>query len=392
MFVGKGGAGKTTLAAATALRAAMRGRRTLLVALDQTRSLGDVLGRGTDEFPVGELVELPFGGDTGAGEESVSGRLAALDIDTLALLEERYASVAPMLTSAVGGGPVWTALAPGELTGVPGVQEVLGLAQIAEHAASGEFDAIVVDCPATADALRTLSAPKTFADYLERVWPRHDRAVALSGNDPRQLLLVSVVERVASAVASVEALLADPGRTSTRIVTTGERVALAHTRRLLTVASLAGLRVDLVVLNRVRGTGQAVGDLADLAGSVEVRTVGASDHEPIGWAGLARIGDELYDDVDPVALQSEPVPAFRVAHESGSGLDSVYTLRMPLPLADASTLTLGRVDDDLVVGAEGVRRRLTLPSVLRRCTVSAAELDTDALVVRFRPNPEVWPA
>ncbi len=80
-----------------------------------------------------------------------------------------------------------------------------------------------------------------------------------------------------------------------------------------------------------------------------------------------------------------------VRWESGTGLESVFTLRLRLPVVDPGTLRLGRVEDDVIVGADGVRRRLRLAPVLRRCTVEGADLDGEHLVVRFRPDPEVWP-
>jgi arsenite-transporting ATPase len=81
-----------------------------------------------------------------------------------------------------------------------------------------------------------------------------------------------------------------------------------------------------------------------------------------------------------------------VDRESGSGLEAVYRLRLELPHVDSATLTLGRVDEDLIIGVGGMRRRVRLASVLRRCIVTGAQLRDSELTVRFRPNPEVWPA
>jgi arsenite/tail-anchored protein-transporting ATPase len=81
-----------------------------------------------------------------------------------------------------------------------------------------------------------------------------------------------------------------------------------------------------------------------------------------------------------------------VDRESGSGLEAVYRMRLELPQVDSSALSLGRVDDDLIIGAGGMRRRVRLASVLRRCVVMDAQLRGSELTVRFRPNPEVWPA
>ena len=81
-----------------------------------------------------------------------------------------------------------------------------------------------------------------------------------------------------------------------------------------------------------------------------------------------------------------------VAHESGSGLESVYTMTLRLPVVDPSTVSLGRVEDDVIIGADGTRKRVRLASVLRRCVVLGAEFESGNLVVRFRPDPALWPA
>uniref|UniRef100_UPI003D77361B ArsA family ATPase n=1 Tax=Nocardia carnea TaxID=37328 RepID=UPI003D77361B len=109
-----------------------------------------------------------------------------------------------------------------------------------------------------------------------------------------------------------------------------------------------------------------------------------------GHAGAVRRDSSaaMRDDAGSAAAEAA-APAVRL--ESGAGLHSVYALRIQLPVADPATLRLGRVEDDLIVGADGVRRRLRLAPVLRRCTVSTAELDDGYLVVRFRPDPQEWP-
>ena len=111
--------------------------------------------------------------------------------------------------------------------------------------------------------------------------------------------------------------------------------------------------------------------------------------EPVGLTSLGALSDAVGAQI------CRPGPEFApstVRLESGTGVDSVYALRMHLPLVDPASLSLGRADDDLIVGADGHRRRVRLASVLRRCTVDSAELDGAHLVVRFRPDPSVWPA
>ncbi|HEY5843020.1 MAG TPA: ArsA-related P-loop ATPase, partial [Mycobacterium sp.] len=168
LFVGKGGVGKSTLAAATAVRDARSGQRVLVVSTDQAHSLGDVLGVPVpptgDRAPIRVLADLDIG-DADAG----GGFLDALALDTLALLEARWRDIAPPLAGRFPQSDLGS-VAPEELSAVPGIQEVLGLHEVGQLARSGNWDHVVVDCASTADAMRMLTLPSNFGLYLERAW------------------------------------------------------------------------------------------------------------------------------------------------------------------------------------------------------------------------------
>ena len=423
----------------------------LLASLDQAHSIGDALG-----------VRLPHDPGTVTGITRVEPGLDVIEIDSLALLEDRFAEVTSMLSAggshrhSAGIDP--SALDPAELTGLPGVQELLALTELAGFAEDADWDVLVVDCPPSADMLRLLTAPQTLLDYLERLWPPHARAVSVSGFDPRRAVLAATVERIVGTVTGVRDLLVDHERTGLRLVAAAERVAVAETRRVRSAAALLGLRLDAVVVNKLlppapapsgpleaahpavhwylnrRADQQAAlaalrADLDDVA----LLTAAHTGAEPIGPDALAALAPAPWPDGEPRADRARE-PGFAagrsgpggdgctggdggtggdgesgepddtptrvdvrsgepvVRWESGTGVDSVYALWMRLPVVDPATLRLGRVEDDLIVGADGVRRRVRLAPVLRRCTVAGAELDSGRLVVRFRPDPALWPA
>ncbi|WP_082393020.1 ArsA family ATPase [Nocardia arizonensis] len=408
MFVGKGGVGKTTLACAAAMSHRRARRRVLIASLDQAHSLGDALG-----------FRFPHDAGTVPGIARVLPGLDVIELDSLALLEDRFREVVRMLDAESGHehGVDIAALDPAELTGLPGVQELLMLVEVAQLAEEDEWDVIVLDCPPTADMLRILTAPDTMLGYLERVWPPHARAMSALGTDLRRAVLATTVDRIVAAVSGVRDLLADHRRTGARLVTVAERVAVAEADRVRSAAALLGLRLDEVIVNKVlppvpppsgpsehpavhwylsRRAEQVevVEELRARAHGVAVVLIPHTGTEPVGvepLSALSRAVDApsmLGDNPAEVRASSgEPV----VRLESGTGLHSVYTMRMPLPVVDSATLRLGRVEDDLIVGADGVRRRVRLAPVLQRCTVEAAELDGDCLVVRFRPDPQMWP-
>ncbi|AWZ25563.1 MULTISPECIES: ArsA family ATPase [Rhodococcus] len=398
-FLGKGGAGKTTLAAAEALATARAGEPVLVVSIDRAHSLGDVL-------------DLPPATNRDAGAtdiRTVEDNLGMVEIDSLQLLRTRYAVLASM--AALAGthehADQFDLPEPDELTGLPGVEELLVLAEVARLADSGRWALVVVDAPASADALRTLTAPRTVSDSLERIWPQHSRVAAATGPDPRTGVFVALFDRLLSGITAVRDLLDDRGRSAAVIVATPDRAGRAELARVRSWLALSGIRVDAVVVNgvvpAVGGSGAAARLLADQRAAHEaiVAEIGAAvtdvpvivcerrAAEPVGLAALEELATALRRDaLVPSSETDEPV---RVQQESGTGVESVYAMRMYLPLADPASLTLGRIGDDLVVGADGMRRRVRLASGLRRCTVSDAEFDGTDLVVRFVPDPAVWP-
>lgn len=409
LFVGKGGVGKSTLATATAVRDARAGQRVLIVSTDQAHSTGDVLGAvitptGRRE-PTRVLADLDTAGDGG-------GSLDALALDTLALLGERWRQVAGAVSARFPESDLGD-LAPEELSALPGVQEVLGLHEVGELAADGTWDHVVVDCASTADALRMLTLPATFSLYLERSWPRHRR---LSGthDDAATAALVALVERIDGATRELSSLLADHQRVGAHLVLTAERVVAAEAVRTLGSLALMGVRVEELIVNqylvrddsfeyrnlpehpafewyaaRIAEQRAVLAELDAAVGDVALVLVPHLPGEPIGPKALA----ELLDGARRRDGAAPPGPLRPVVdRESGSGLESVYRLRLELPQVDSAGLTLGRVDDDLIIGAGGMRRRVRLASVLRRCIVTDAQLRGSELTVRFRPNPEVWPA
>lgn len=380
--------------------------------MDQAHSLGDALG-----------VRITHDPGTVAGVVSVAPGVDVIEIDSLALLEDRFGEFARGLSGAGHDhGIDLAAIDPAELTGLPGVQELLALSEIAQFAEEDDWDLIIVDCPPSADMLRIVTAPGTLLGYLERVWPAHTRVLNAVGTDLRRAVLAAAVERVAAAVAGIRDLLADTSRTGARLITGAERVALAESTRVRSATALLGLRLEAVVVNKVLPPvpsgpphpalrwylgrrGEQLDVIAELRRRMpEVPVAIAHDNgsEPVGAHALSALaavlpvpGTPRVPIPDPMLggdVRPEPGdPEPEVRWESGTGLESIYTMRLRLPVADPGTVRLGRVEDDVIVGADGVRRRLRLAPVLRRCTVDGAELEGEQLVVRFRPDPGVWP-
>lgn len=381
----------------------------LVVSTDQAHSLGDVLG-----IPVppsqDELVRVSADLETGRAEAG-GGFLDALALDTLALLEVRWREAVATLDRRFPDSELST-IAPEELSALPGVQEVLGLYAVGELAGSGRWDRVVVDCASTADALRMLTLPATFGLYVERAWPRH-RRLSVTADDGRSAAVVELLERISASVETLGALLTDGELVSAHLVLTPERVVAAEAARTLGSLALMGVRVEELIVNqvlpqddsyeyrnlpehpafywyteRIAEQRSVLDELDATIGEVALVMTPHLSGEPIGAKALGA----LLDAARRRGGTAPPGPLRPVVDlESGTGLGSVYRMRLALPQLDASALTLGRVDDDLIISAGGLRRRVRLASVLRRCIVLDARLRGSELTVRFRPDPEVWP-
>jgi arsenite-transporting ATPase len=389
------------------VRDAQSGLRVLVVSTDQAHSLGDVLGTAVTPTGLREPTRV-FADDADAG----GGFLDALALDTLALLEARWRDVAGVLTAGFDESELGD-IAPEELSALPGIQEVLGLHEVGELARSGDWDHIVVDCASTADAMRMLTLPSTFGLYLERAWPRH-RRLSSGADDARTAAIVDLMERVDAGNGALTGLLTDGDAVSAHLVLTAERVVAAEAARTLGSLALMGVRVAELIVNQLLvqddsyeyrnlpdhpafdwyaariSEQQAVLDELDTTiGDLQLVLVPHLSGEPIGPKALGELLEcARKRDGSPPPGPLRPV----VDRESGSGVGSVYRLQLELPQIESSALRLGRVGDDLIIGVGGMRRRVRLASVLRRCIVMDAQLKGSELTVRFRPDPEVWPS
>ncbi|MER7014319.1 ArsA family ATPase [Saccharopolyspora sp. NPDC000359] len=399
LFTGKGGVGKTTLAAATAARVAGAGGKVLVVSTDPAHSLADALGVELGAEPAEVRLD---------GSRAV---LHAAEVQTRALVDGTWRELREHLRTMLQGAGVDEVDAE-ELTVLPGVEDLLALTEVHRLAASGLWDTVLVDCGPTAETLRLLALPESLAGYLERLFPAHRRAVrgllaGIAGSDQVQRWdsVADGLGRLAERLAALKDLLADPG-TSVRLVLTPESVVAAETRRTLTALALQQIRVDGLIANRVvpspgsaRGAAaqwlrtrrreqEDVLDALRAATDLPLHVVEHRAAEPVGVEALLELGAELYAEADPLEVRAS-APAMRVTG-GGRTLEAEYALQIALPLHPAAELDLARVGDELAITVDGRRRLVALPAVLRRCTVTSAIAGDDGLTVRFQPDPEQW--
>jgi arsenite/tail-anchored protein-transporting ATPase len=359
LFTGKGGVGKTTLAAATAARLAVGGRKVLVASADPAHSLGDV-----------------FGTPVGAEPSEVDTCLYAAHVDARGLADRSWQAIRRELRGML---PRLSDVDAAELTVLPGVDELLALTEVTRLAAEGPWEVVVVDCGPTAETLRLLALPEAVGGYLDRL--------KLGGH----------VARLAGQVNQLRDLLVDPARTSVRLVLTPERMVVAETRRTLAALALRAIQVDSLIANRLmpparrwrgpaaswlrvrRAEQDAVLSELDASMTLPMARVEHRAEEPVGVPALLALADELYGSDDPLgAAGPYAKPLLSVRSVAGG-----YELTVALPLTDGSGVDLARIGDELAITVDGVRRLVALPVLLRRHVVTDAVTGPDGLVLRF---------
>jgi arsenite-transporting ATPase len=382
LFTGKGGVGKTTVAAATALACAERGLRTIVMSTDPAHSLADSF-------------DVPLGADPTPVTRSLWGQ----QLDAQRRMEEAWADLQSYATDVLG----WVgldAVTADELSVVPGLDEVFALSDIKAHASSGEWDVVVVDCAPTAETIRLLSLPEILGWYMARIFPVGRAVVGavrpvltrVSSVPVPSEAVFEATRRFADRLDGIREILADPEHTTARLVVTAEQMVVAEARRTYTYLSLFGYRTDAVVVNRLLP--EAVTDpwfghwrttqarhletIAEAFAPLPLLRAELAEEEVVGVDRLRRFGERLYQDLDPTAILHEGEPMAVTADDAGQRV-----LSLQLPFAEPDDLEIGRRDGELLVRVGTWRRALLLPDSLRRRPSAGARLVGDRLEIVF---------
>ncbi|MHA4813396.1 ArsA family ATPase [Streptomyces aculeolatus] len=419
LVTGPAGAGRTTVAAATALRAARDGARVLLLTPDreagglltgppeaqipgQRSGAGDAVERSEGTPPWTEPVRV----ETGLWAARLRGSESAAE--ALAVWQERYEDTLELLGA--------TPLAAEELTPLPGSREFALLRALAalhepEPEPEPAWDVAVVDMPAAWETLKALALPEQLVRYLRRLLPAERQAARGLRPLLGRLLGAPVpAGRVYEAAARWEEQLetvreaAEAAGARVRLVLEPTPRGVRELRRTRAALALQGCAVEAVVANRVLPGGSEDAWYATLAdeqhrvvkeAGAELRAAGAAfcvlphlGPEPQGPVALAALAESVPPPGgrSPAADPGDPAEVDDLLADEG-----VLLYRLPLPGAERGDLTLVRRGDELLITAAGHRRALPLPAALRRCTITRAGLHEAELHIRFTPDPKVWP-
>jgi arsenite-transporting ATPase len=382
LYTGKGGVGKTSVAAATARRCAAAGLRTVVLSTDPAHSLSDSL-------------EAPL-----LGEPTPAGpNLFGQEVQAQEEMERNWDGVQEWLGDLLAERGI-DRISAEELTVPPGMDELFSLLWIKRHHEDGRFDCVIVDCAPTGETLRLLSFPDVVTWWLERILPSQRRLAPLA----RTLFDVPFpgdavfddVERLAHNLVAMSDILRDRSRTTVRLVTSPDRMVVKEAMRTFTYLNLYGFLTDAVVVNRVLPAEAADGYFAawrevqreqmELVRSafepVPILSAPFFEREVMGPDMLDRLGGEVFDGADAAAVLHEDISQ-ELATENGRA-----RLRLVLPFAERDQLQLKKIGLEVVVRVGGQKRTIILPPALAGYAASGARFENGALEIVFEKSAD----
>jgi arsenite/tail-anchored protein-transporting ATPase len=381
LYTGKGGVGKTSVAAASARRSAAAGLRTIVISTDPAHSLADVLEQ-----------------DVGSEPTQIGASLWAQQVSAQDELERHWSSVQAWLGQVLVERGV-ERIAAEELTVPPGGDELFSLLRICRHVEEGEWDAIVVDCAPTGETLRLLSFPEAARWWLGKLLGRETQLLTAARPLARAFLdlrlpdedVMAELHALVGNLVAMHDLLRDRENASVRLVMTPDRMVVAEAMRTFTYLSLYGYLTDAVIVNRVFpaeldgtyfGAWRAVQQrelerVREGFAPVPLLCAPYFEAEVVGEAMLDRLAGALFGESEPAALLHSGL-AQEFSLDDGRG-----HVRLSVPFADKGDVSLKKVGDELVVRVDGRKRTVVLPPALAALRPAGAALDEGALVVRF---------
>lgn len=386
LFAGKGGVGKTSVAAATALAAAQRGYKTIILSVDSAHNLADVF-------------DLPSEGlfDIKGRPYQVADRLWIQEIDVLEEIRNHWKEVHSYIAALFRAAGMKEILAE-ELAVLPGMEEVSGLLYLNTYARKGLYDLIVLDCAPTGEAIRFVSLPTILEWYMRKFFNLERRVVKVVGPLVERFYDVPMpedhyfeaVETLFRRLQGVEKLLTDPGVASVRLVTNPEKIVMKETERAFLYFSLYGLCVDGVVVNKVFPKGRDgflrgwrslqegyISEYQSFFSPVPVLQIPLYDEEVRGRKALERLAQDLYSGKDP----AEVFPCGPAFHFSKT--DRGYELRVLLPFTAKGEVDLSKKGDEIIIEVGVFRRHLLLPRGVASLEPEGAKMEGRTLIIRF---------
>ena len=384
LYTGKGGVGKTTIAASTAVRAAELGYRTIVLSTDSAHSLADAF-------------DTPLSGEP----QAIVPNLWGQETEMSQTLKTYWSDIHDWMAALMAWRGIEEIIAD-EMAVLPGMEELANLLYIANYSYSGDYDVIIVDCAPTGETLRFLSFPEHLRWWMEKMFPIGRTATSLVRPFVRPFLDIPLpgdkvfqsAERLFEELGRMRDLLTDAEKASVRIVVNPERMVIKEAQRSFTYLNLYGYATDLIICNRLIPA--EVADryfdswkesqtryyqvIEECFAPLPILSVPLLEHEVVGMSMLKVMAQALYGDRDPTQL------FYRGQAQEIEREDGYYVLTLSLPFVTKSNVSLMRNGDELTVQVGSYRRSIILPRTLAGLPVKEARFEDEKLRIRFEPK------
>lgn len=382
LFTGKGGVGKTTLAAATAFYSAKKGYRTLIISADAAHSLSDSFETQLSSQP-----------------RRIVPRLYGQEIDALKEIEKKWGEIQNYLVALFSSQGLETIEAE-EMSVFPGMEELFSLMEIRNYHKSSDYDVIIVDCAPTGDTLRLLSAPEVTSWYLKHIFPIQRTAAKAVRPVASRVLpfpfpedkVFAAMKNLTTQLAEMKDILSDTQNTSIRLIINPEKMVIKEAQRAFTFFSLFGYAVDLIIVNRILPpevkdvyfkewkTTQAkyLQMIKECFSPLPILSSELFTQEIVGQELLSRLAVKVYGKKDPTQLFFKKHP-IRIEKA-----DRGFDMFLHLPFVERTALDLSLKGDELNIQVGRYKRNILLPQTLLNLSIEKAKFERDRLKISFR--------
>lgn len=389
LYLGKGGVGKTTVAAATALRSAELGYKTLVASTDIAHSLADSL-----DVP---LTAVPT---------QVRENLWAQEISVVADIQNYWGTVQSFVSNMISGPGISNVVAD-ELSAFPGMDEIVSLLHINKYAKESDFDRVIIDAAPTGETIRLLTMPDTFRWYAGHI-TRLESVVVMKALKPltSKLLqgpseILNAINMLDVATAELRQTLSDPSISSYRVVLQPEKMVLREAERAISYLGLFNYPVDSVIVNRILPEAAAEGEFYQQRRNIQAKYLQMIEdnfrplpiwyapyyaHEVVGFDALSQLATDCFGDEDPgqIFYQGSVQEIIELP-------DGGYMLRLPIAFVGKDDVKLRKRGDELFITIGNFKREMILPTVLAKRRTTGGRLHEGNLEISFAP-PEPEPA
>jgi arsenite-transporting ATPase len=382
LFTGKGGVGKTTLAAATALLSAHKGHKTLIISADAAHSLSDSFETPLSNQPL-----------------QIAPNLYGQEVNALEEIEKKWGEIKKYLVAFFSSQGIDTIEAE-EMSVFPGMEELFSLMEIRDYHKTEEYDVVIVDCAPTGDTLRFLSAPEITGWYLKHIFPIQRTAAKAVRPVANRVLpfpfpedqVFEAMKNLSTQLAEMKEILIDPQETSIRLIVNPEKMVIKEAQRAYTFFSLFGYSVDLIIVNRIIPAEvqdkyfkkwksiqrEYLQMIKECFSPLPIFSSDLFSQEIVGEELLSTMARKVYGKKDPTQ------PFFTQKPITIEKADGGFDILLYLPFVEKKDLDLFQKGEELFIRVGRYKRNILLPQSLLSYTIKEAKFDEEKLKICFR--------